>query len=248
VKVITYFDIQQKNISFIDKAKSDLFITASREVIEKWIYDLDKKIIENRRMKHYFMQNNNDYQSGTFLYSHCMLSAVKSVFILFDCIKKEKSEDAWMALIDTYDYLDVAELFLEKYRLKSDDFIPFKEKIKNLERTIFPNNLLYVSPGAKETLGECNICGSNFFDCNHIEREIYNGIFCHRINREILEADHIALVDNPRDRRCVIRTIQDKHGSQLDVFTRKRTAPNNEESEHIVLNVILHTFRRPEFN
>ncbi|WP_220124446.1 hypothetical protein, partial [Enterobacter kobei] len=53
---------------------------------------------------------------------------------------------------------------------QNDGFIPFKEKIKNIEHTIFPNNLLYVSPGAKETLGECNICGNNFFDCSHIER------------------------------------------------------------------------------
>lgn len=248
MKIITYKNVALDNIAFIDKAKADLFITASKSVIEKWVRKLDESIKENRRMKRYFMQNNNDFASGTFLYSHCMLSAIKSIYLAFKYIKSDEGGKSWMLFVDASDYLDVARLFLDKFRMNSAGHEHFVGFLKALENSIFPTNQLFVSPGAKETLGDCSVCGEDFFDCEHIERDIYNGVLCQRVNKRIIEANHIALVKNPRDRRCVIRTIESKDGSVLDVFSRERTLSKGSESDHMIINVILHSFQRPIFD
>ncbi|MFZ4216421.1 hypothetical protein ACEV6Q_00965 [Enterobacter ludwigii] len=248
MKIITHAVIAKSNIKFIDEAKADLYITASKKVIEKWIAKIDFKIEENRKQKYYFMQNNDDFASGTFLYNHCMLSTVKSIYLIFQYIKNDEGEKAWMSLIDAYDYLDVAKLFLDKYKLHSEGFAPFMDNLKQLEKLLFPTHHLFISPGAKETLGDCSVCGNSFFGCEHIEREIYNGILCQRINRRIIEANHVALVENPRDRRCIIVNIKDTDGRELNIFSRERTISSNEKSDHMIMNVILHNFQRPNFN
>ena len=246
-KIITYKNIQQENTKFVDTAIKDLFITASRDVIALWVKRIDEKIVKNRGLKFWFMKNNDEYASGTFLYSHCTLSAVKSIYLLFDFIKSDEGEKAWMSLIDAYDYIDVARIFLNKYKLQSEGLDAFTHRIKSLEKVIFPTHHLFLSPGAKETLGNCNICGGEYFECEHIEREIYNGMLCLRINRKILEANHIALVENPRDRRCIISTIQNTDGTKVEIFSRKRTI-GEKSANAMTLNAIIHNFRRPVFN
>lgn len=248
MKIITYKNIEQENVDFINNAKGDLYVTASRAVIKKWVKKIDEKISKNRRLKHYFMWNHDEFASGTFLYSHCMLSAVKSIYLMFDYIKSDESEKAWMSLIDTYDYLDVATLFLDKYKLHSEGLEAFIEQVKGFENIFFPTHHLFLSPGAKETAGNCSICGGSFISCEHVEREIYNGMLCQRINRHVLEANHIALVDNPRDRRCIIRTITNTDGSKLNIFSRERTAGNENESEHMTINAVLYSYERPVFD
>ncbi len=82
---------------------------------------------------------------------------------------------------------------------------------------------MYNSWGAKLKGGKCSICGAYYDKCEHIDGLIYFGRLCTIIGFESLEADHSSLVDNPRDRRCIINKISTDEGFMRDYITWKIT-------------------------
>ncbi|ACF44814.1 hypothetical protein Ppha_2655 [Pelodictyon phaeoclathratiforme BU-1] len=60
------------------------------------------------------------------------------------------------------------------------------------------------------------------------------GRLCQRADREIVRVDHIAFVENPRDRRCIITKTSDDEGNEIDYFTWEKTGKivNNDEGHH----------------
>ncbi|MGI2107108.1 YecA family protein [Shewanella frigidimarina] len=62
----------------------------------------------------------------------------------------------------------------------------------------------------------CSICGEDVdsFECCHIQGELYDGEIAIGIVQNIKEFDHLALVEHPEDKRCVVGA-DDNHPNML---------------------------------
>lgn len=211
---------------------SFLYITVSLNKLEEVIEDASHTVemFRNFRLQavERFEKLPNEgleYQADCFLFSQCVLTSLYSMLNVLIQIKKLENSKAWDSLIDAYEYLGIAHAFLKKHPHN----IPVSLKGVNditavcslWEKAFFPQ-LSYTSAGFTETIGKCSVCFSNFACCEHVEGYIYHGVLCQRIDRRILEANHLALVKNPKDRRCIIETTHDKDGYQIDVFSREK--------------------------
>ncbi|MBT3068394.1 YecA family protein [Rhodoferax sp. U11-2br] len=76
--------------------------------------------------------------------------------------------------------------------------------------TAYPYNIFF-SMGAVVERFECSICGKDIdsFDCSHRKGELYRGQMAHGIARNILRLDHLAIVEQPVDKRCTVTYAND---------------------------------------
>jgi len=105
---------------------------------------------------------------------------------------------SWTVLQDTLDTLRVIK------RFSSLDILFFEDQLVDLEQA-YPYKV-FASIGVSVDHFECSICGQdiNSDDCMHRRGELYNGTMACAIARSITEVDHVALVTDPEDKRCVI--------------------------------------------
>ncbi|WP_017850579.1 hypothetical protein [Leptospira interrogans] len=68
--------------------------------------------------------------------------------------------------------------------------------------------------------GQCNICKAKYHSCDHIEGMIYKGRLCRQINTTIPDINHTAIVQNPRDRRCIPLNVETSTNKWKDIFTQ----------------------------
>ncbi len=88
------------------------------------------------------------------------------------------------------------------------------------------------------SIGNCSICNKSFYECNHIENNIYCGKLCYRKNISNIKGNHVALVENPRDRRCIV-TNYGHENSIIDSFTLEKIEQRNESQDGIFHGHIL---------
>lgn len=226
-------------------------LTTSSRILNEWSKKLDnefascKGMLRKSQKKHYPINQRHEYDLDTILFMQSMLGALKSFFNVLIFIKLEVNFKAWSSLVDARDYIKVAESYIDKYPQSKHETKPGVEillaKHQLWEKSFFPENFVFTSSGLKETIGDCSICCNKFTECEHIEGYIYHGKYCQRINRRIIEANHVAIVDVPRDRRCIITSRHDEQGYQIDFFSRERLEnkdkPDRNAYESIVLNI-----------
>jgi hypothetical protein len=148
----------------------------------------------------------------------CVLNAQVACLNLLIQVKGRDYHKAWCYLIDSQEYLSVAERASDEgFKLEW-----FRTHIENIETAIFPRIKVYNSWGAIIKGGKCTICFSPFRTCEHVEGKVYMGKLCVRVSPEIVSMDHMAIVDDPRDRRCILTEISDDDGYFHDHFTLKR--------------------------
>ncbi|MGP2692309.1 hypothetical protein [Serratia nevei] len=220
-KKLTLIELEDEFIKFINKANSEMHLSISKKTTDRWISIIENEINYNRSYKAQIIKYNNERVSGSFLYRHCILSAFKSIFMLFRYVRINKNLEAWCSLIDAYEYLDIANIYLTTYEIDNGAIGEITKKIDAIKYAIFPRDPIYTSIAMTETMGDCSICGDAFLNCEHVERKIYNGRLCQRVNRKIIEANHTAIVENPRDRRCIISTSHNDDGFQIDIFSKE---------------------------
>lgn len=110
--------------------------------------------------------------------------------------------ESWGTLQDANDSLRLIR------RFSGFTFTPLVEQLFALE-SLYPYKV-FSSCGFVVERFECSICRNDIdsFECSHRKGELYRGRMAYGIARNILNIDHIALVENPVDKRCVI-TIPD---------------------------------------
>ena len=66
---------------------------------------------------------------------------------------------------------------------------------------------MFASMGAIAKRVECSIFGNDIdsFECTHRAGHLYKGKMAHGIIKEFRAIDHIALTENPLDKRCVMK-------------------------------------------
>ena len=123
-------------------------------------------------------------------------------------------EEAWEQLVAAQDSLRCALRFVENAVLE-DWYI----RLLALERVLFPPQQ-FVSAGHTIGYMECTICGMIYGECDHVACRLYMGQMCQKRVCEI-GPDHVALVDNPRDKGCRLTKIK-RDGYMYCTLTRRQ--------------------------
>lgn len=193
-----------------------------------------------KKYKYDFIHSNEEKYANTLFHFQCVLNSFISCLRMWIELKKTNYDKAWNYLIDAQEYISVAVRAANNY-VGIDEYT---ERLYHIEEVIFPNFPLFNSIGMVETIGHCSICIEKYGECEHIEGFIYMGRLCQRIKREVIKIDHSALVEKPRDKRCVIKAISTDEGYYRDYFTWKltdRKVENHKERGMVMESVLLNT-------
>lgn len=127
-----------------------------------------------------------------------LLSCVAKYWL---AITSQKFSNSWLVLQDVLDYLRSIKKFHEKRNL----VVNFIEKQFIALESSYPYQL-FSSIGIVVDYYKCSVCGCDLdsFECEHLKGELYNGNVAYGIANKILHFDHVALVEKPLDKRCVI--------------------------------------------
>lgn len=225
-KTISIEEIHENYCDFIESCGKFNFYTRSKTTQEEKIAECSQYIRLIKSYKNQAIENNSEKVANKFFHMQCMINATKSFLLMWVKLKEDDFNKSWSHLIDAQEYISIA--------LRLDDYEGVRnleERLKGAEDSIFPNWAIYNSPSFVESIGKCSICNESFLKCTHIENTIYMGRMCHRVDREIINIDHFAFVENPRDRRCVITKISDDEGNEIDYFTWEKTGKKLDVSD-----------------
>jgi len=105
---------------------------------------------------------------------------------------------SWDALQDALDLLRLIK------RFSAIDVSFFEDQLTELERA-YPYKVFF-SLGALVARFECTLCGGDIdsLDCPHRRGNLYRGRMAMAVAKDMVEFDHIAIVEQPRDKRCVV--------------------------------------------
>lgn len=129
---------------------------------------------------------------------NCYIDFLESYADLWAKIIQEKYSSSWTSLQDAFDCLRLVRKF------SSIDISLFEDQLIELEKA-YPYNV-FMSVGMTVEMFECSICGLDIDSptCMHRRGELYRGRMAVAIARNITNLDHVSLVEDPEDKRCVI--------------------------------------------
>lgn len=216
---------------FLNDCDNSCWFTNSYIIQEKKVLECTKYIEIIKNFKYQAQHKKDNFNSNIFFHMQCTVNAVKSLLLMWTQLKKEKFYEAWTSLIDAQEYSSIA---LKVETDNKQGVLNLQNRLRNIEKSIFPSQNLYMSAVLIETVGNCSVCNSLFIDCNHIENEIYTGSLCQRINRKIIDIKGFDLVKNPFDRRCIITTFYDNEGNEINRFTGDKTGEVTDSFKSVV--------------
>lgn len=161
-------------------------------------------------LKETYISNNDEENAKRCLLLESILQIQHNYLKTYKLILKNKHESAWSCIIDIENEIELIKPYIEvdfaKYKL---DIV--KDKNTKIQ-TLFPYTLFF---SAGYTVGNyrCSICGEVItlrHRCNHKKGQIYNGSWCFWIKENITNFDHVAVVTNPKDKRCIPKEFNGK--------------------------------------
>lgn len=243
---ISFEEIKRIYEDFIDSCAKFNVFTRSIEKQKEKENQCTQHINLIKSYKAQAIERNVEFEANNFFHMQCMMNAMKSSLGMWVKIKEDKFEKAWCLLIDAQEYVEVALKIADYEGIRN-----LESRLVSIENSIFPGWALYNSPGHTETIGKCSICHDNFALCSHIENKIYLGKLCQRVDREIIEANHVALVKKPKDRRCIITKVTDDDGKTLDYFTwseSDKQLSDNSKADEMMISSIIMSFKSLDFS
>jgi hypothetical protein len=148
-----------------------------------------------------------------------------SLMLLWEDIYQEKYSSSWNNLQTCFDRLrNINKFSLNNQKTKELDF--FEKQLLIIEK-LYPYNI-FMSMGMETSLFECSICGKNIdsFECEHDICELYYGEMAFGIAKEITDINHISVVENPMDKRCVVQYHDNGHQFKGLQFLNKQLISN----------------------
>ena len=121
------------------------------------------------------------------------LSAEVDMYLL---LKSGHPDSAWDSLVS-------AQMAIADALRAHSAFFHLTHKLRHLEaleHILFPPQV-FVSTGMIVKRQDCSICGKEYEDCDHLIGKPYLGEVCNVVVRDC-EIDHVAVVDDPADKRC----------------------------------------------
>lgn len=221
-------DICKSFNEFIDVANNINLIVRSTLLQEDMIAKIDDFVERLKYFKSQSKDQGDEVFANTLFHFQCLLRSVQSSIRMWIFIKQEDYQEAWSSLVDAQDYKDAAMKFEDHVGVRR-----IEERLDEIRRVIFPPWARYNSAAFSETIGHCSICHQSFGECDHIEGIIYMGTLCRRVGNTLIEGFHSALVEHPRDRRCIITEVSNDDGRMVDVFTLKESEEIHEIEEGV---------------
>ena len=223
-KRLTFEIVNERFSNDVKRLMRTLHFTLSERVVRCNIEELDHLILVHKSYKYQATERGDAFYADCFFYMQCVLSSIRALYLVFEKVRSNENNAAWGALIDAYEYIDIAAKAGKQTKVPpGEDGVlgttKIRDNIESIELALFPSHGKYNSPAFVESIGECSVCKKSFVECEHVEGEIYMGTLCRRINRALLDVEHFALVDNPRDRRCIFTSRHDEAGNAIDCFT-----------------------------
>lgn len=227
--------LEEECYAFIDHCADLNFFVRSVDLQRKKVAEIDALVERVRSYKLGAIQAQHEPAANRLFHVQCMLRAVQASLSVWVELKGGKHHEAWRLLVDAQEYKDVALLTRDYEGIRN-----LEAKLNQMREALFPHFSLFSSPGWVETVGRCSICGSPFAVCDHIEKHVYMGKLCRRVDRQVLETLHIALVKSPRDRRCVIAK-RSEGDRMIDNFTLEDAGPRKPEGEGMLIESVMFT-------
>ena len=140
-------------------------------------------------------------------------------------LKEEKAENAWNELINAQDSLQAA---VRAHRGFSHLSEPLK-RLAMVEKIVFPPQM-FMSSGLLVRTQLCSVCRADYEDCDHVAGRPYMGEFC-LIVVEDFEADHVAFVDIPADKRCRVISFETQEGYRNRMTWKLEPRPKTEAAD-----------------
>lgn len=185
------------------------------ELQEQAASKLEAHVLWVKSAKFEFVKNAEENRANQFLQLQCTLYAVASILRCILCVKQKEYDRGWKFAIDAEEYLAVAR----KAHHEVDLLLSLAEHRDKIESVLFPEMPFYNSMGSIVSGGLCNICGQDFDECTHLEGLVYIGRLCRRVGVTNIEYNHSALVQKPRDRRCIPLSHATDKNQWRDQFT-----------------------------
>ncbi len=110
-----------------------------------------------------------------------------------------KPESAWLSLVDAQ---RSAKLALRVHESCSNAR-NLLDIMDGYEAILFPKRM-FCSHSAIFESCTCSICDAPFDNCDHISGMAYDGQLCSEISGPIAHLDHVAIVELPYDKGCVV--------------------------------------------
>lgn len=129
----------------------------------------------------------------------------------WEFVLHEEYYKSWCSLQDALDNLRN----VKRFSAHDSTLVDFLEvQLKAIE-SVYPYQL-FSSTGIIFEGCNCSICGEDIdsFECCHIQGELYDGEIAIGIVQNIKKFDHLALVEHPEDKRCVVGA-DDSHPNML---------------------------------
>lgn len=231
---MTLEEIRADYDKFIDECATMNWFVRSMSLQKQKVEDIKTYVERIRGYKYQAAQAEHEEDANVLFHFQCMLKSMESSIMVWIELKEGAPENAWTRLVDAQEYKDVALMTRDYPGIRR-----LEQALKNMELALFPQSPLYNSPGFLESIGDCSICGCPFSACNHVENRIYMGRLCRRINRKVIEVLHSALVEYPRDRRCIITKHSNNDGRMINRFTLEDVGPKTHESDGMLIEGVL---------
>lgn len=139
-------------------------------------------------------------------------TALDLVFEYADIWKKIIAGEASSSWISLQNALDCIRIIKRNSNLKVD---PMEDRLIGLEAA-YPYKL-FASVGLIASHIECSICGNDVDsrDCTHRTGRLYAGKLAYGTAGGEISLDHVSLVNNPADKRCVIKIDDDQENFEV---------------------------------
>ena len=219
--------VQSFEKEFEQLARLCYWITTDSSKLLSACTKADKLSTKARSAKHFVQKRNEENKANMFFSMECAALSLKSLGKVWLELKAENPHEAWHALIDSQEYLRIA---IQAHG--TPQLAKRLAELDNIELTLFPQPGKFISAGIIFKSGRCTICGLRFDKCEHEEDLIYVGELCKQVQRRIIEVNHVALVDKPRDKRCYVNAYEDDNGMQIDYFSQIINTRFSESKSH----------------
>lgn len=231
-------ELQKECFEFLDTCAELNVFVRSVDLQRSKIDEIDAFIERMKGYKRGAVQAGHEIAANELFHMQCVLRSIQSSLSVWVELKNGRVNEGWQRLVDAQEYKDVALLTRDYEGLRN-----LEARLDRMREVLFPHFNLYNSPGWVETLGICSVCYAPFSSCEHIENRVYMGSLCQRVGKEVVEYLHSALVENPRDRRCII-TKRSEGDRMIDNLTYQDVGPRNVEGDSLMVEGIIFTPNR----
>ena len=192
-----------------------LYITRDITIFEEQKSELEKLYKQIVETKQKFIEDKNEDESNKFLAIQNLCTSILSGISMFIKLKQNDPNGSWLDLVEAQNN---SHWCVNHYELSGTLPQNCIIHFNNIEKILFPPQT-FNSISAASVKSKCSICDEDFSLCDHIRGEAYMGISCSEICTELKDFHHVALVENPDDKRCRNTAYGNSKDNMIDVMT-----------------------------